>query len=156
MVVSNRQEEGESVCCSDDTVRVYTLQLRLIYHDISYQSRENFLNLLFYFTITRRSRWFIHNVPLLCIYLICVCMHMCVWERVCVCVSVYCIIYRVFRKNCAFSQFAATPPFKVLTAMRVYSHSYWLVIFCSTNSSRVLVSERGGKLSRILGKKHNI
>ena len=26
--------------------------------------------------------------------------------------------------------------------MRVYSHSYWLVIFCTTNSSRVLARER--------------
>ena len=42
--------------------------------------------------------------------------------------------------------------------MRVCSHSYWLVIFCTTNSSS-RVREwrgRGDKLSRILGKKHNI
>ena len=59
-------------------------------------------------------------------------------------------IYRVFRKNCVFSQFTATPPsptflwetLKALNAMRVYSHSYWLVIFCTTNSSRVLERER--------------
>ena len=29
-----------------------------------------------------------------------------------------------------------------LNAMRVYSHSYWLVIFCTTNSSRLLARER--------------
>ena len=58
---------------------------------------------------------------------------------------------RVFRKNCGFfSQFAATPPsptslqetFKALNVMGVYSHSYWLVIFCTTNSNRVLARER--------------
>ena len=32
--------------------------------------------------------------------------------------------------------------FKALNAMQVYSHSYWLVIFCTTNSSRVLARER--------------
>ena len=40
-------------------------------------------------------------------------------------------------KNCVFSQFTATPDsptslkgaFKALNAMRVYSHSYWLVTF---------------------------
>ena len=65
-------------------------------------------------------------------------------------------IYRVFRKSCVFSQFNATPPsptslletFKVLSAMRVYSHSHWLVAFCTTKSSRVLARERW--------KKHNI
>ena len=61
-------------------------------------------------------------------------------------------IYRVFRKNCVCSQFTATPPSpaslcckrfsKLSNAMRVYSHSYWLVIFCTTNSSRVLARER--------------
>merc|ERR1712105_56655 len=58
--------------------------------------------------------------------------------------------YRVFRKNCVISHFTATPPsstslyeaFKILNAMRVYSHSYWLVIFCTTNNSRVLARER--------------
>ena len=55
--------------------------------------------------------------------------------------------YRVFIKYCVFSQFTATPPsrlhrFKALNAMQVYSHSYWLVIFCTTNSSRVLARER--------------
>ena len=56
--------------------------------------------------------------------------------------------YREFRKKCVFfSQFTATPPtslqetFKALNKMRVYSHSYWLVIFCTTNSSRVLARE---------------
>ena len=61
-------------------------------------------------------------------------------------------IYRVFRKNCVCSQFTATPPSpaslcckrfsKLSNAMRVYSHSYWLVISCTTNSSRVLARER--------------
>ena len=58
--------------------------------------------------------------------------------------------YRVFRKNCVFSQFTATPPspttlwetFKALKAMRVYSHSYWLVIFCTTTSNRVPERDR--------------
>ena len=56
----------------------------------------------------------------------------------------------MFWKNCVFSQFATTPPsptslqetFKALNAVRVYSHSYWLVISCTTNSSRVLARER--------------
>ena len=47
----------------------------------------------------------------------------------------------------------ATPPspnsleetFKALNAMRVYSHFYWLTIFCTTNSIR-----------EFLEKKHNI
>ena len=33
-------------------------------------------------------------------------------------------------------------PSKLSNAMRVYSHSYWLVIFCVTNSSRVLERKR--------------
>ena len=45
--------------------------------------------------------------------------------------------YRVFRKNCVFFTIHCTPPsptslseaFKALNAMKVYSHSYWLVIF---------------------------
>ena len=56
----------------------------------------------------------------------------------------------MFRKNCVFSQFNATPlsptslleTFKALNAMRAKSHSYWLVIFCTTNSSRVLANFR--------------
>ena len=40
--------------------------------------------------------------------------------------------------------------------MRVYSHSYWLVIFCTTNSSRVLARERWQTFENSLGKKHNI
>ena len=71
--------------------------------------------------------------------------------------------YRVFRKNCIFSQFTATPPssisldetFKALNAMRVYSHSYWQVIFCTTNSSRSLARERWQTSWNSL-KKHNI
>ena len=31
---------------------------------------------------------------------------------------------------------------EALNAMRMYSHSYWLVIFCTSNSSRVLARER--------------
>ena len=57
------------------------------------------------------------------------------------------IVFQLFQ---IVSQFTATPPsptslkeaFKALNAMRVYSHSYWLVIFCTTNSSRVLARER--------------
>ena len=33
-------------------------------------------------------------------------------------------------------------PSKLSNAIRVYSHSYWLEIFCTTNSSRVLARER--------------
>ena len=54
-------------------------------------------------------------------------------------------IYRVFRKNCVFSQLTATSlseTFKALNEMRVYSHSFPLVIFCTTNSSRVVARER--------------
>ena len=58
------------------------------------------------------------------------------------------IIQGVQEKMC-FLQFTANPPsptslketFKALSAMRVYSHSYWLVFFCTTNSSRMLASE---------------
>ena len=47
------------------------------------------------------------------------------------------VMYRVFRKNCVFFTIHSTPPspisleetFKALNATRVYSHSYWLVIF---------------------------
>ena len=39
--------------------------------------------------------------------------------------------------------------FKAFNEMRVYSPYYWLVIFCTTNSSRVVAME---KLSKILGK----
>ena len=56
----------------------------------------------------------------------------------------------MFRKNLVFSQFTTTPhsplslqgTFKALNALGVYSHSYWLVIFGTTNSSRVLARER--------------
>ena len=49
-----------------------------------------------------------------------------------------------------FSQFTATPPrlhrckrpSKLSNAIRVYSPSYWLEIFCTTNSSRVLARKR--------------
>ena len=57
-----------------------------------------------------------------------------------------------------FSQFTATPPsptslydtFKALNVMRVYSHSYCLVVFVQPISGW---RGRGGKLLRILGKK---
>ena len=61
------------------------------------------------------------------------------------------ITYRVFRKNCVFFHNSLQPlprlhrckrPSKLSNAIRVYSHSYWLVIFCTTNSSRVLARER--------------
>ena len=32
--------------------------------------------------------------------------------------------------------------FKALNEMRVYSHSYWMLTFCTTNSSRVLARQR--------------
>ena len=51
--------------------------------------------------------------------------------------------------------YIAVSPLKTLIAMRVYSHSYWLVFFFPTNSSRVLARVRWQSL-RILGKKHNI
>ena len=38
--------------------------------------------------------------------------------------------------------YIAVKTFKAFNAMRVYSRSYWLVIFCTTNSSRVLARER--------------
>ena len=71
-------------------------------------------------------------------------------------------IQGVQEKMC-FSQFTATPPsptslsetLKALNAMRVYSHSYWLVIFCTTNSSRVLAMERWQTFKNSM-KKHNI
>ena len=59
--------------------------------------------------------------------------------------------YKVIRKLCFFftihcnpslAYIAAVKTFKALNAMRVYSHSFWLVIFLTTNSSRVLARER--------------
>ena len=57
--------------------------------------------------------------------------------------------YGVFRKNCVFHNslqpsldYMAVKTFKTLNAMRVYSHSHWLLNFCTTNSSRVLARER--------------
>ena len=53
------------------------------------------------------------------------------------------MIYRVFIRNCVFSQFTATHPLHVGEQfIWVYSHSYWLAIFCTTNSSPVLARER--------------
>ena len=51
------------------------------------------------------------------------------------------------QKKLCFLQFSATPPsptslLKTFNAMQVYSQSYWLVIFCTTNSSGVLARER--------------
>ena len=71
-------------------------------------------------------------------------------------------IQGVQEKLC-FSQFTAIPPsptlleetFKALNAMRVYSHSYWLVFYVQPIAAECWRG-RGGKLSRILGKKHNI
>ena len=62
-----------------------------------------------------------------------------------------------------FSQFTATPHsptslrenFKTLNAMRVYSHSYWLVIFCTTNSIAGEGELEAGNFREFL-KKHNI
>ena len=57
-------------------------------------------------------------------------------------------------RNCVFFTIHSNSPpppssptslleaFKALIAIRVYSHSYWLVIFCTANSSRVLARER--------------
>ena len=57
------------------------------------------------------------------------------------------IWYRVFIKNCVFSQFTATHPLLegeqlIWSEILVYSHSYWLAIFFPTNSSPVLARER--------------
>ena len=62
-----------------------------------------------------------------------------------------CFLNRVFMKklcffinhcNPSFAYISLKEIYKALKAMRVYSHSYWLVIFCTTNSSRVLARER--------------
>ena len=66
----------------------------------------------------------------------------------------------VFRKNCVFSQSSAIHPsstslqetFEVIKVMKVYSHSYLLAIFCTTNSSPCK-RRRGRKILKILGKK---
>ena len=61
--------------------------------------------------------------------------------------------------NCVLSQFTATPPsptpltFKARNAMRVYSNSYWMVIFCTTNNSRVQARERWLNFENSLKKK---
>merc|ERR1711860_43320 len=44
--------------------------------------------------------------------------------------------------NPSLAYIAVYETFKALNATRVYSRSYWLVIFCTTNSSRVLARER--------------
>ena len=56
-------------------------------------------------------------------------------------------MYRVFIKNCVFSQFTAIHPLHVREQLIwnkiwMYSHSYWLAIFCTTNSSPVQAEER--------------
>ena len=51
--------------------------------------------------------------------------------------------YRVFIKNCVYSQFIATHPLHVGDRLvRVYSHSYWLAISWTTNNSPLLARER--------------
>ena len=51
-------------------------------------------------------------------------------------------IQGVQEKLCSFTircnpslAYIAVEIFKLITALRMYSHSYWLVIFCTTNSS---------------------
>ena len=60
-------------------------------------------------------------------------------------------IYRVFRKNCVFITIHLNPYLAYIAVRNlqssqrnaiVYRHSYWLVIFCTTNSSRVLARGR--------------
>ena len=68
----------------------------------------------------------------------------------------YLCTYSVFRKNCAFSQFTATPPsptFKVLNAVWMYSHSYWLTFFVQPIAAECWRGRRD-KLSGILGEKN--
>ena len=43
--------------------------------------------------------------------------------------------------NPSLAYIAVRDLLQALNAMRVYSHSYWLVIFCTANSSRVLARE---------------
>ena len=72
----------------------------------------------------------------------------------------------VQEKMCFFSQFTATHPSIANIAVidlqssqrnvSVQSHSYWLVIFCATNSSRVLARERWQAFENSWEKKHNI
>ena len=56
------------------------------------------------------------------------------------------VTYRVFIKNCVFLPVhrIPSPAFKRATypRERVYSHSYWLTTFCTTNSSPVLAKQR--------------
>ena len=60
------------------------------------------------------------------------------------------VLQGVHEKLWFFSQFTETPPsptslkepFKALILMRVYSHFYGLVVFCTTNHSQVLARER--------------
>ena len=69
------------------------------------------------------------------------------------------VIQGVQEKISFFSKFTATTitslweTFKALKAMRVYSHSYWLVIFYTTNSGRALARERWQTLENFW-KKH--
>ena len=56
-------------------------------------------------------------------------------------------MYRVFIKNCVFFKFTANHPLHegdqlICFEIWVYSHSYWLTFFCTTNSSPVLARER--------------
>ena len=69
----------------------------------------------------------------------------------------YALVYRVFRKNCAFLTIYCNPSLAYIVVrdlqsyqhMQVYSHSHWLVIFVQPIAAEFW---RGGKLSRILGK----
>ena len=74
------------------------------------------------------------------------------------------IMHRVFRKNCVFhNSLQPLPrlhrckrPSKLSNAMRVYSHSCWLVTFCTTNSSQVLVRQRLQNIENSWENKQNI
>ena len=52
------------------------------------------------------------------------------------------MVFFTIHCNPSFAYIAVRETFKVLNAMRVYSHSYWLVIFCTTNSIPVLARGR--------------
>ena len=65
-------------------------------------------------------------------------------------------MYRVFVKNCVFSQFTATHPqhrggHLISSEIWVYSHSYWMAIFCTANSSPG-EGGRGRKILKNVGK----
>ena len=83
----------------------------------------------------------------------------CTYEYICI----YVYMYWVFRKNCVFFTIHCSPSLAYIavrdlqssqrnTSVHLYSHSYSPVIFCTTNSRRVLARERW----QTLGKKRNI